>query len=199
MTLPEFNTLGNLPEHIYKCDKIDIWNRCVDSFPDSAERHLIYDGFRKWHDKLTTLGISGTVWIDGSFTTRKFNPANPAEELEPGDIDVLTFMDYDQLNKLSPLAQNMLRSLVKGGEATKASYRSHTIFVPSCQPGHPYHPYFEKERKWYRDIFSRHSPPSTRTGNNISLDCPANGPRKGIIEITVGNPMMAPHIEGARH
>lgn len=198
MILPPFDSLGNLPEAIYCCNALEIYEHLVQPFPHSMERTKIYDGFCLLRNEIGRLGINATQWIDGSFTTRKLDPADQNEELEPGDIDVVTFIDYDTLNALSPAAQSMLRSLVASGEGTKHKYRAHTFGLASCDPEHPAYPLFERNRSYFRDLFSRHSPPSTRRPADLKAPYPLSSPRKGIVEITVGNPALAPRINPVR-
>ncbi len=196
--LPAFDTSGNLPEAVYDCDKAMLYKHFVQAFPHSVERPLIYDGFCNLHSTLEALGVSATQWVDGSFTTRKLNPLNLAEELEPGDIDVLTFIDANVLRALPISKQQLLTNLVGAGDSTKAKYRTHTMGLASCAPSDPFYPAFETGRRWYRDIFSRHSPPSTRRPDDLSQPYPANGPRKGILSIAIGDPALAPRINTVR-
>lgn len=198
MILPSFDRLGNLPEAIYCCNALDIYEHLVQPFPHSTERARIYDGFCLLCNEIGQLGVNATQWIDGSFTTRKLNPADQNEELEPGDIDIVTFVDYDALNALLPATQFMLRNMVASGEGTKHKYRAHTFALASCNLGHPAYPMFERNRRYFRDLFSRHSPPSTRRPADLKTPYPPEGARKGIIEITVGDPALAPRISPVR-
>ena len=199
MSLPDFDALGNLPEAIYPCNKATLYDHFVLPFPKSIERIKIYEGFCRLHSKLESLGINATQWIDGSFTTRKLNPVAPFDELEPGDIDVFTVIDYDAANRIPAAWQPVVKGLIGGGETTKASFYTHTMFAASCSPSHPYFPVYESLRRNYRDVFSRHSPPSTRRPNELTIPYPSDGPRKGIIEIVVGDHAQAPHVDGTRY
>lgn len=46
----------------------------VDAFPDDSRRRMLFSKFLAWRDALRQLGVSGTVWLDGSFMTKKQNP-----------------------------------------------------------------------------------------------------------------------------
>ena len=194
--LPDFDQLGNLPEAVYPCSKSELHHQFVQRFPASTQRKTIFNGFSDLYNLVQAQGISATMWVDGSFTTRKLNPRNQNQELEPRDIDVVTFMDYDELNAL-PLSKRLqLEKFLNAQEDTKRSFQSHTFMIGSCQTDHPYFGEFEKFRRSFRDWFSRHSPPSIRTMTNSNL--PYVGPRKGFLEITIGAPLSAPRIDDRR-
>ncbi|MEO7717519.1 MAG: hypothetical protein ABIY70_15070 [Capsulimonas sp.] len=198
MKLPKFDSLGNLPERIYPCNKEMIHAFLVAPFPSSLERQAIYDGFCLLHSTVESLGVNAIQWIDGSFTTRKLDPADLSVELEPGDVDIVTFIDYNTLNALLPIDQQRIANLLNAHEGTKAKYRTHTFLVAACGYGHPYYNIFERQRAYFRDIFSRHSPPSTRQIGELEQPYPEDAPRKGVLSITIGNPMLVPHVKEAR-
>ncbi len=58
----------------------DIQVLCVDAFPRSVSRVRLVDGLSAMVDLLTTDGIRGNLWVDGSFVTQK---------VEPEDVDVV--------------------------------------------------------------------------------------------------------------
>lgn len=196
--LPDFDSLGNLPENVYHCSIADLQECFVARFPLSVQRPIIYTAYCQLRQTVESLGINAVQWIDGSFTTRKLDPNDLSQELEPDDIDVLTFVDYNTLNSLPQSGQQLLKSLIHAGEHTKSLFRTHSIGLPVCQPGNQYYQWYEGQRRWYRDIFSRHSPPSLRRPNELSYPYPLDGPRKGIISVTIGNPADAPKISEVR-
>jgi hypothetical protein len=147
---------------------------------------------------MESAGVNATAWINGSFATRKLDPDDLSTELEPGDIDVVTWIDYDAANALPFETQLMLQAYWNGGESTKAKFGTHTIGIASCLPGHPYFTVFEGYRRWYRDIFSRHSPPSIRPAGGPPRLYSSSDPRKGFISITIGDPSIAPQIDERR-
>jgi len=198
MHLPDFDSLGNLPEGVYHCDISDLHAHFVAPFPTSIIRQEIFDGYVKLREVYISLGVSATQWVNGSFTTRKFDPDNPTQEIEPGDIDVVTFVDWDVANKLPPPNQLALMSIIDSREATKLVYKTHSMGMPSYPPGHPLFGMFETYRVWWRDRLSRHSPPSKRTPNDINLPHPSGAPRKGFISLTLGDPAKAPKINETR-
>lgn len=52
----------------------------VSAFPLDTKRSQLFGQFGQWSRRLRNLGVTGTLWIDGSFLTSKF---------EPGDIDLV--------------------------------------------------------------------------------------------------------------
>lgn len=62
--------------------------RCVDAFPLSRTRGQIMKGLEAVVGRLTTGGIVGTLWIDGSFLTQK---------IDPEDVDLLLRLPGDFL------------------------------------------------------------------------------------------------------
>ena len=58
----------------------EIKAQCVDSFPLSSTRKQILGGLGELVSELNASGVSGDLWIDGSFATRK---------VDPSDADVL--------------------------------------------------------------------------------------------------------------
>ena len=198
MTLPEFDSFGNLPEAVYHCDITDLRSHFVAPFPASAERQRILNGFIELREVYESLGVSATQWVNGSFTTRKLNPDDPSEELEPGDIDVVTFIDADVLNNYSVATQQTLYRLIDCRGRTKEAYRTHSMGMPYFAVGHQRHGLYEVYRVFWRDRFSRHSPPSKRGAGDINLPYPADSPRKGFISLTLGDPTLAPRIDDQR-
>lgn len=50
----------------------------VAPFPSDLQRQSLFDKLTKWANTLQAIGLSGTMWLDGSFLTAK---------VAPGDID----------------------------------------------------------------------------------------------------------------
>lgn len=182
-TIPEFDCHGNLPDGVYPCDELTLRARFVEPFPSSQTRQANYDGFMPLREDATRHGIVGTQWVDGSFVTSK-----PA----PGDVDLVTFCDYDFLNRLSQPAQAFVRQCVAGRAATQARYRTHTFLVASCNACHPHYPVFESCRAYWRKWFG-----TTRgTPNPAGPDLP--GRPKGFVQMALADPANAPIIRAER-
>ena len=52
----------------------------VDAFPSDRRRAELFGKFLAWRDALRSCGVSGRLWLDGSFLTSKIGP---------GDIDLV--------------------------------------------------------------------------------------------------------------
>jgi hypothetical protein len=118
-----------LPDGVYPCDEAEFRAHFVEAFGDSQTRQAICDGFFQLWEKVAQYGIAATQWVDGSFVEGKPNP---------GDVDVVSFCEYDFLNNLDSQRQQFVIECLKGSEATKAEYWTPTFLVPSCPVGHPY-------------------------------------------------------------
>ena len=170
-----------LPDGVYSCDETELRRVFVEGFEGSKTRDVICKGFLDLRGEVAKLGISATQWVDGSFVESK---------LDPADVDVVSFCDYDALNGLVASAQVTLVQLVNGGEGTKAVYQTHTFLVPACPQGHAYHPTYEAARSYWRKWFG-----TTRgIPNPPGPDLP--GHSKGFLQMSLGE--AAPTIETGR-
>ena len=165
-----------LPFDIYECDEAELQARFVDYFPHSSSRKPIYQGFLKLRKEAATNGIQATQWVDGSYLSSK---------IDPDDIDVVTFIDRDELNALPQDRRDFVERLLNGGDDTKPDYKSHTFLLSSCSSSHPYYPVFEAFRLYWLDLWG-HTYEDKNTGKKEP---------KGFLEMTVGN---APHPMIAR-
>jgi hypothetical protein len=184
--IPEFEAKANypysvLPDGVYPCSEQTLRERFVNQFPDSSSRRTICDGFLRLRGEIESLGLSATQWVDGSFVESK---------PDPGDVDVVSFCDYDFLNRIVARIDPAFVQLLDGRESTKAVYQTHTFLVLSCQPGHPYHLVFEKTRRYWRKWLGK-----TRELPNLpGPDLPSHP--KGFLQMTLGG--AAPAIDTGR-
>jgi len=74
----------------------------LEPFVDKTRREYLLNRFSALTDKFKETGLSAEVWIDGSFSTFK---------QDPGDIDVIFFVDENQLNILSADKQRIIIEL----------------------------------------------------------------------------------------
>ena len=70
----------------------------VSPFENSERRAYLLERFMALIDKFKETGISSEVWIDGSFATKK---------PEPGDIDMIFFVDGNEANRLDAEKQGI--------------------------------------------------------------------------------------------
>ncbi len=83
----------------------EIRKQCVDAFPSSTTRAAIFAGLEIVIDFLTSADVTGTLWIDGSFTTEKINP---------NDADVILACDGTFFNDAPPHTQAAVREFIAG-------------------------------------------------------------------------------------
>ena len=136
------------------------------------------DGFlRLRHDALAK-GICAVQWVDGSFV----------EKREPGDVDVVHFIDFDRANSLNQDAQRFIMDVLGGRETTKGAYCTHCFFVPACDPGHPFFETYERLRRYWRKWFGTTRPMNDSKGRTIP------GRKKGIIRLNLGDEQKLPTV-----
>ena len=172
-----------LPDGVYPCDEAGLRAGFVAPFPDSETRPAIFEGFLRLRAEVVGLGIPATQWVDGSFVEAK---------LDPEDVDVVSFLDYDKLEALDDTAKEQLRRLLDGRTTTKAAYRSHTFAVASCSLGHPFYPTFEMARRYWRGLWGKTRPLVTPEAQELP------GHTKGFVAMPLGDPAQVPHISPAK-
>jgi hypothetical protein len=186
--IPELQTCPGypftlLPDGVYPCDQATFRAHFVDSFPDSQARGPICDGFFRLRTEAAGHGIIATQWVNGSFVEGKPNP---------GDVDVVSFCDYDFLNNLDTQRQQFVVECLDGREATKETYQTHTFLVVSCPAGHPYHATFEEARVYWRKWFGKTRDIPNPPGPNLP------GRLKGFVQMALGDVSLAPIIATER-
>jgi hypothetical protein len=84
------------------CMNIEDFRRSfVDSF-QSARRKLIFDKFLQFFEYTLCFGVITEIWLNGSFVT---------EKPDPGDIDIVMFMDSDKVNNLKDVQKKFLLNI----------------------------------------------------------------------------------------
>jgi hypothetical protein len=169
VALPPFDANGNLPPGIFEADETQLSDRYVTQLPQSSTRRRICEGFFELRRLAEATGIIATQWVDGSFVTDK---------PDPRDVDVVTFCDYDDLNRMSAAAQRFALENLGGGASTKGRFGTHTFLVPYAPPGHFFHAAFEEARLYWKEWFGR-----SRGGHP-----------KGIVRMTLGSANQAPKV-----
>ncbi len=182
--LPEFEEhapypFGVLPDGVHATDEPTFRRRFVDAFPDSRTRAAVCDGFFRLRQEAAAHGISATQWINGSFVEGK---------VDPEDIDLVTFIDFNLFCRLERAAQEFAVACLHGREETKSSYCCHTFMVLFSSPEHPFFRTFEDQRLYWRKWFGHTRTEPIRPGPSFPSIA------KGIIEIVLGDPKLAPEI-----
>lgn len=186
--IPELQAHGGypfplLPDGVYPCEEAAFRAHFVEPFGGSQTRQEICDGFFRLRLEAVQHGILATQWVDGSFVEGKLNP---------GDVDVVSFCDYDFLNNLDTQGQQFVVECLNGKEATKATYRTHTFLIVSCPVSHPHHDVFEAARIYWRNWFGK----TRDIPNPPGPDLP--GHRKGFVGMALGDASLAPVVATER-
>ncbi|HVY72017.1 MAG TPA: hypothetical protein VHH73_18940 [Verrucomicrobiae bacterium] len=184
MALPDFNVKGLLPDGVHPATLDDLECRCVAPFPNSETRSKIFENFRNYQTTIAALGIHATQWINGSFVDQS--------RLDPDDVDAVNFCDYAALNSLQPAIQIRITPLLDGRATTKEVYDTHSFLEVRFPAGHPFEASFERQRRYWRDWFSR---PQDYSGPK-KLPAPWRG-RKGIVQMQVGDATLCPIVSDA--
>lgn len=85
----------------------DFFKLAVSAFPNDPRRATLYGLFATWAGRLRRLGISGELWLDGSFLTAKS---------DPDDIDLILWNPSSQ-QPLSQSQQQEVAGLLDKGAA----------------------------------------------------------------------------------
>lgn len=99
---------------------IELNNHFVEPFENKSRREYLMNRFGALIDKFKEIGISAEIWIDGSFTT---------EKPEPGDIDIVIFVDEREVNNLSQDKQKILSDL-NNRAISKIRYQCDVFMFP---------------------------------------------------------------------
>jgi hypothetical protein len=105
---------------------------CVSGFSGSIKREVIFAGLAAFLTELSAAGVSGKVWVDGSFVTQK---------PEPGDCDVVVCIDGVQvLDPGDPAMTKFLRKRFNTERSlVKTLHHCDVYFFPEYPSGHMLH------------------------------------------------------------
>jgi hypothetical protein len=139
----KFNKNGYLDAGLHDHDLPSVKTHFVDAFPTSATRSQIWTGYIKHCGDVKKCGVTATEFLNGSFATSKN---------DPGDIDMVAFIDQGQVNGM-PMHLRPLFSNLFGGPATKVNYNCDAYFVATVPPGHPLEDKVRTIRKYWMGEF----------------------------------------------
>jgi hypothetical protein len=117
---PEYPPL--LPAGLVDISDADLEARFVTPFPGSLTRRDLLGRFRALAAYLRRLGLTGEMWLDGSFLTDKINP---------DDIDLVLLIENSVLQTISIAAFDIFSRMVNNKAVTVARYRCDLYF---CDP-----------------------------------------------------------------
>lgn len=84
---------------------VGIRRACVDPFPDSVRRPIIFSALCVLHQTLSSNGLVCRIHIDGSFTTRK---------PEPDDVDVVCEFGFEDIEMITDAQVQILQWVCEG-------------------------------------------------------------------------------------
>ena len=139
------NEHGYLNAGFHEMQINDFKTLFVDSFPESNTRNKIFQGYLSFCEFLSSHGVINYFqWIDGSFCTSKTNP---------NDIDVVTFISYDELNNRSPQQQQELIGIANNRNLTKLNFNCDSFVVPIPPPTDKDYPNYTNWKMYWRGVW----------------------------------------------
>lgn len=146
MAIPQFETTGRLPIGRHVTDVIEVEQRLVTPFPLSLSRRPLYAG---WRDRRQAIAAVipeiNQEWMAGSFASAK---------RDPGDVDVVTFLEVADILALDPPDRSLLMDLV-GGLSAKLRFGTHGFICPVTGSGDPNHDAYLRLRGYWDDWWSK--------------------------------------------
>ena len=139
-----FNSNGVLPPGFHDWELEEIEENLVVNFSKSKTRSRIFSGYTKLLKKLKSFKLEAEQWLDGSFSTTKVNP---------GDLDMLTIIEANQLNKIDPSKGAELKTLFDGPN-TKKDYLCDSYILAKRDKSDPNYEYYRKMHKYWYGEFS---------------------------------------------
>lgn len=121
--------------------------RFVEPFDLSATRPRLFDALVAFVDTLRTAGVTGTLWLDGSFVTEKINP---------NDIDLVMFVALTHFEALPHAGRLAVQSAGEPQDGGLDNYLS--VDYPA---GHAKHRLSREMRAYWWRQFSRGEPGDT--------------------------------------
>lgn len=118
---------GLLPTGLIQVTADQVHEHFVAHFDTSKSRQRLFDQWMLHRAAITSIVPIQRQWLDGSFVTSKVNP---------GDIDVVTFVDGESVDALSD-AQIALLGDLTDGHATRDRWGVDSFLVATYPEDHP--------------------------------------------------------------
>ncbi|WP_419183303.1 DUF6932 family protein [Ralstonia solanacearum] len=99
----------------------DLGQHFVTPFPQSATRVVLAQSLATWVGHVAATGVSGQVWLDGSFSTHK---------TDPQDVDLVLVFEASSVQSMAPGQQTILQALLNQ-QSTRALYSCDVYCVAS--------------------------------------------------------------------
>ena len=152
----------------------------VKPFGTSETRNRIFDGLGRYLNDCQTHGISGRIWIDGSFVTGKN---------DPGDVDVISLVSAEVLRRLDAADRTFALQHLNGKETTKPSYDVHSFGFVALPKSHV--AYLAQAQQLANLIRFFEQTKEFKTANGATVQRP-----KGILQLDFGDAL---EISGLGH
>lgn len=114
-----------LPLGFHLFDLPGLRSLCVDGFPESQTRNAIMTGLEGVIQRMRDVDLQADIWVDGSFMTRKIDPA---------DSDIVVRIDGVYLQTSTPQQKEVVSWIQS--DLTQTHYCDSYFFV-SFPDGHP--------------------------------------------------------------
>ncbi len=142
--IPAFRANGYLPPGAHEATAREVEQRLVEVFPASVTRRALHDDWRHRRDAIFAIAAPAMEWVDGSFVSL---------QLDPGDVDVVTFIDGAALEALSIDDKQAFLDLFASRLRTKLVSGCDSFLAIIRPPGHPDHTasvvYAEYWHQWW--------------------------------------------------
>lgn len=126
------------PHEIIEVSLTEFERVFIQSMENRDHRQLIFSGYLRFiKDLKSTLGVSFYQWVNGSFTTKK-----PF----PGDIDVVSFIEYDRFISKLPQIEHF-------HAVSKNLYNTDAHFAAVCKWNHRFFDRSEQNQAYWKDVF----------------------------------------------
>ena len=133
-----------MPIGVYETTVLEVERHLVQSFPSSLTRRPIYIGWRQRRQNIAALVPIDSEWTDGSFVSSK---------RDPGDVDVVTFIDGDQYESLKQSDRDQLEQLFLRVR-NKLRFGCDGFMVPIRHGGHPLRAIYEAQLTYWSRVWS---------------------------------------------
>lgn len=156
-----FDSKGNLvPNTNIKCSLQLFYETFVTDI-SSVKRHQLFKNFELYINELKEItgNVMLTIWIDGSFATKKS---------EPGDLDLIIFLDYELVKKI----EHQLTDFKYPNSLSKFELDAYIVLVYPRE--HRNYPLYIGDRMYWMDLFDKHK--RNRRGTKVP---------KGFVEISI--------------
>jgi hypothetical protein len=143
MTGLDFDKNGYLAAGIHEMAQPDLEANFVTAFPYSSTRSEIIAGYNRHAAEIVALVGRCEQFLDGSFVTNKN---------DPGDVDLVIFVDASVLDALDAAKRDAFRALVNGKE-TRKTRMCDAYICPVYPDGHANADASRQSRKYWMGEF----------------------------------------------